>query len=48
MIIRIYKAKTLVKHISSDSKLKFNSTACNSNQKWNKKNCHCECQIYRT
>ena len=40
MIIRINEAKTLIKHISCDYKCKFNSTACNSNQKWN-------CEIYQ-
>ena len=29
--------KTLVKHISCDCKCKFNSTTCNSNQKWDNK-----------
>ena len=36
MITRINKAKTKMKHISCDCKCKFNSTTCNSNQKWNK------------
>ena len=35
MITRIKKAKTLMKHISSDCKCELHSTACNSNQKWN-------------
>ena len=30
-----------------DSKCKFNSTTCNSNQKWNNKRCQCECKNYR-
>ena len=29
------EVKTLVKHISCDCKLKFDSATCNSNQKWN-------------
>ena len=30
---KINEAKTFVKHISCDCNWKFNSTACNSNQK---------------
>ena len=30
---------------SCDSKCKFNSTTCNSNQKWNNKACQCKCKI---
>ena len=33
------EAKPMTKHISWDCKCKFNSTICNSNQKWN--NCEC-------
>ena len=40
------EAKTLVKHISCDFKCKFNSTTCNSNQKWNNETCQCECKNY--
>ena len=29
------KLKALVEHISCDFKFKFDSTTCNSNQKWN-------------
>ena len=36
------KLKTMAKHISC----KFNSTARNSNQKWNNKTCQCECKNY--
>ena len=32
MIIRIHGAKALIKHITHNSKCKFNSTTCNSNQ----------------
>ena len=47
--------KAMTEHISCDCKCKFNSTICNSivhsicnsNQKWNKKTCQCECKIYR-
>ena len=41
------EAKTMTKHISCDCKCKFNSTTFNSNQKWNKKTCQCECKNYR-
>ena len=40
------KAKTMTKHISCDCKCKFNSTACNVNQKWNNKTCKCERKNY--
>ena len=33
------KAKTMTKHILCDCKCKFNSTTCNSNQKWDNKIC---------
>ena len=35
MIANKNEAKTMAKHISCDYKCKFNSTTCNSNQKWN-------------
>ena len=35
------EAKTMTKHISCDYKCKFNSTPCNSNQKWNNETCQC-------
>ena len=41
------EAKTIIKHISCDFKCKFNSTRCNSNQKWNNDKCQCECNTYR-
>ena len=37
----------MTKHTSCDCKCKFNSTTCNSNQKWNNKTCQCECKNYR-
>ena len=40
------EAKTMARHISCDCKSKFNSTACNSNQKWNNRTCQCECKNY--
>ena len=36
--------KLMAKHILYDCKCKFNSTICNSRQKWNNKTCHCECE----
>ena len=41
------ESKTMAKHISCDCKCKFNSTTCNSNQKWNNKTRQCECKNYR-
>ena len=35
MITNKNEAKTMAKHISCDFKCKFDSTTCNSNQKWN-------------
>ena len=46
MITRIYEAKKSVKNISFDCKCKFNSTKCNSYQKWNNDTCQCECKRY--
>ena len=37
----------MTEHISCDINYKFNSTVCNSNQKWNNKTCQCECKNYR-
>ena len=37
----------MIKYISCDCKCKFNSTTCNSSQKWNNKACQCECKNYR-
>ena len=48
MITNKYEAKTMTEHISCDWECKFNSTICNSNQKWNNKTCQCECKNYRT
>ena len=41
-----YEGKAMTEHISCDCKCKFNSTICNSNQKWNNKICKCECKNY--
>ena len=38
------KAKALTEHILCDCKCKFNSTICNSNQRWNNRTCQCECK----
>ena len=34
--------------MSCDCKWKFNSTAYNSNQKWNSNECQCDCKSYQT
>ena len=48
MIKNKNEAKTLTKHIiSCDCKCKFNSTTCNSNQKFNNEICQCTCKNYR-
>ena len=47
MITNKNKVKTMTKHISRECKCKFNSTTCNSNQKWDNKTCQCECKNYR-
>ena len=36
----------MAKHISCDCKCKFKSTTCDSNQKWNKETCQCQCKNY--
>ena len=36
----------MTERISCDCKCKFNSTICNSNQKWNNKTCQRECKDY--
>ena len=43
MITNKDEAKAMIEHIPCDRKCKFNSTACNSKQKWNNKTCQCEC-----
>ena len=47
MITNKNEAKAMAKQILSYCKFKFNSTTCNSNQKWNNKTCECECKNYR-
>ena len=44
MIIGINKSETLIKHMSCEFKCKFDGKKCNSNQKWNKDKCRCECK----
>ena len=46
MIINKGTAKVMAERISNYCKCKFNSTKCNSNQKWNNKTCQCECKNY--
>ena len=48
MITNKNEAVAMTEHISDDCKCKFNSTVCNSNQKWNNKTCQCKCKNYRT
>ena len=48
MITYKNEAKAITKHISLNSKYKFNSTTFNSNQKWSIEICQRECKCYRT
>ena len=43
---RINEAKIMVKDIPCDCKCNFNSTTCNSKQKWNKESFQSECKKY--
>ena len=36
--------KNLTKDILCECKCKFDGKKCNSNQKWNKDTCRCECK----
>ena len=47
MITNRNESKALLKHIPLDGKYKFNSTTCNSIQKWNNDKCQYECKKYR-
>ena len=47
MITNKDEAKAMTEHISCDCKCEFNSTKCNSKQKWNNKTCQYECKNYR-
>ena len=44
MITGIIESKTLIRHISSECKYKFDGRKWNSNQKWNDDKCRCECK----
>ena len=44
MITNKDEAKATTEHISCDCKCKFNSIACNSDQKSNNKTCQSECE----
>ena len=44
MITGINGWKTLAKHILCECKCKFDDKKCNSNEKWNKDKCWCECK----
>ena len=46
MITNKNEAKAMTEHISCDCKCKFNSTTCNSNEKWNNKTCQYEYENY--
>ena len=44
MVRGINESRTLTKHIPYKSECKFDGNKCNSNQKWNKDKCQCECK----
>ena len=46
MITNKDAAKAMTEHNSCGFKCKFNSTTCNSKQKWNNEACQCECKNY--
>ena len=46
MIANKNEAKAM-RECRCDCKCKFNSTTCNSKQKWNNKTCQCECKNYQ-
>ena len=48
MITRIHEVKKLVKQIPGNCKFKFNSTTCNSDQKWDNKSCQYQFKNHRT
>ena len=43
---RLNKAKNFVKHLLRNCKCHFNTTTCNSKQKWDNEKCKCECKKY--
>ena len=46
MITKKDEVKATAEHISYDCKSRFNSTTCNSSQRWNNKAYQCECKHY--
>ena len=46
MIRNKNEAKAMAEHISWDFNCKFNTTTCNSKQKWNNKTRQCKCKNY--
>ena len=46
MITNKDEDKAMTEHVPCDRKCKFNSTTCNSIQKWNDKTCQCKCKNY--
>ena len=46
MITATNESKALTKHISSECKCKYDGRKFNSNQKWNKDKCRCECKTH--
>ena len=44
MITRINESKTLIKHISSECKCKFDGRKCNSDQWWDNDKCRYKCK----
>ena len=44
MIKGINESKILAEHISCEFRCEFDGRKCNSRQKWNNDNCHCECK----
>ena len=46
MITGIKESKTLTNHILCKCICKFDSRKCNSNEKWNKHKCWCQCKKY--
>ena len=47
MLTNRNETRAILKHFSCDFKCKFNSSTCNSNQKWNNETCQGECKSYR-
>ena len=47
LIERNNKLKILTKHVSCNSKFKFDGSKCNLNQKLKKNKCRCECKYFR-